>query len=119
MTLREVLENWVEAYNEKNVEKLVEMYSDDAVNYQVANEPVIGKESIKQMFTIQFSSIKTHCIIENIFEQGEWAVMEWKDPLGFMGCSCFHISNGKIKLQRGYWDKISFFKIHNLPLPSS
>jgi len=24
---------------------------------------------------------------------------------------------GKIAFQRGYWDRLSFLKLHNLPLP--
>ena len=54
--------------------------------------------------------------VENIFEDGEWAILEWKDPLGLRGCGFFHIVDGKIKLQRGYWDKLSFLKQHNLPI---
>jgi hypothetical protein len=25
------------------------------------------------------------CVVENIFEDGEWAILEWKDPLGLRG----------------------------------
>lgn len=41
---------------------------------------------------------------------GEWAILEWKDPKGLRGCGFFHIIDNKIKLQRGYWDKLTFFK---------
>lgn len=57
------------------------------------------------------------CIIENIFEDGNWVILEWKDPLGLRGCCFFQIQNGKIIFQRGYWDKISFLRMHNLPIP--
>ena len=30
----------------------------------------------------------------------------------------FEIENGKIKFQRGYWDKLSFLRQHKLPIPS-
>lgn len=32
----------------------------------------------------------------------------------------FHLSSNlsKIKFQRGYWDKLSFLKMHNLPIPT-
>ena len=29
----------------------------------------------------------------------------------------FHVAGGKIQFQRCYWDKLSFLKLHNLPLP--
>lgn len=41
------------------------------------------------------------------FEDGQWAILEWKDSLGLRGCGFFHIVNDKILFQRGYWDKIS------------
>ncbi|MCL2065529.1 MAG: ester cyclase, partial [Candidatus Cloacimonetes bacterium] len=51
----------------------------------------------------------------NIFEDGDWGILEWKDPKGFRGCGFFNVIDGKIKFQRGYWDKLSFLKINNLP----
>ena len=56
------------------------------------------------------------CIPENIFEDGDWAILEWKDPKGLRGCGFFHIVDNKIIFQRGYWDKHSFHKLHNIPL---
>lgn len=29
----------------------------------------------------------------------------------------FYVIYGKIKFQRGYWDKLSFLRQHNLPIP--
>lgn len=40
----------------------------------------------------------------------------WKDPLGLRDCGFFHVVNGKILFQRGYWDKLSFLKQHNLSI---
>ena len=41
------------------------------------------------MFEKEFSQAKMVCIVENIFEDGEWAIMEWKDQLGLRGCGFF------------------------------
>src|ERR1700744_3531343 len=38
MTAKEVLLKWIDAFNRANVESLSALYSDDAVNHQVANE---------------------------------------------------------------------------------
>ncbi len=69
------------------------------------------------MFEQEFAQTEMVCIIENIFEDGDWAILEWKDPLGLRGCGFFHFKENKIKFQRGYWDKLSFFKLHKLPIP--
>ena len=47
-----------------------------------------------------------------------WAILEWRDPLGLRGCGFFHVRSSLIQFQRGYWDKLSFLRMHELPLPS-
>ena len=118
MTPKQVLEQWIEAFNNADIEKLVSLYHDDAINHQVANPPVIGKSNIEKMFKDEFSQAEMTCIPINFVCEGDWAVMEWTDPLDMKGCGFFNIIEGKIKLQRGYWDKLTFLKLHNLPLPS-
>jgi len=113
---KEILNQWVEHFNNADVESLINLYAEDAENHQVANEPVKGKAAIKEMFKKEFAQAEMTCVVENMFEDNDWAIMEWKDPLGLRGCGFFHIINGKIVFQRGYWDKLSFLKIHNLPI---
>ncbi|HEY0732411.1 MAG TPA: nuclear transport factor 2 family protein [Chitinophagaceae bacterium] len=116
MTPKQTVLQWVAVFNQADANALSELYHPDAVNHQVANDPVEGKEAIKAMFVREFSQAEMTCIIENIFEDGEWAILEWKDPLGLRGCGFFKVQNGKIVFQRGYWDKLSFLKQHNLPI---
>jgi len=118
MRPKEIIENWVRAFNNADVDSLSDHYSEEAINHQVPNEPVVGKKAIKKMFADEFSKAKMVCIVENIFEDGEWAILEWKDPNGLRGCGFFHIRNDKIIFQRGYWDKLSFLRLHNLPIPN-
>lgn len=117
MKPKELILKWVEVFNRADADEIANLYHDDAVNHQVANEPVNGKKAIKEMFAREFAAANMVCIVENIFEDGEWAILEWKDPLGLMGCGFFHVTDGKIKFQRGYWDKLTFLRLHNLPIP--
>ena len=64
----------------------------------------------------EFAAAKMVCIVENLFEDGPWAILEWRDPLGLRGCGFFRVEGGKIAFQRGYWDKLSFLKQHGLPI---
>ncbi len=118
MTPRTLVETWVEAFNRADVEALAQLYAEEAVNHQVANDPIVGRSAIKAMFAGEFAQAEMTCIVENIFEDGEWAILEWKDPLGLRGCGFFHVKEGRIVFQRGYWDKLSFLRMHNLPIPS-
>lgn len=116
MKPKEILIQWIDAFNKADSEKLIQLYDLNAVNHQVANEPIVGRDAIKQMFDQEFSEAEMVCIPENIFEDGDWVILEWKDPLGLRGCGFFHIVNDKIIFQRGYWDKLSFLRMHNLPI---
>lgn len=117
MTPKELVTHWVSLFNEGKAEAISELYHSDAINHQVANDPIEGQVAIKQMFVAEFAAADMHCIVENIFEDGDWAILEWKDPQGLRGCGFFQVLDGKIKFQRGYWDKLSFLKLHNLPIP--
>ena len=57
----------------------------------MANPPVVGKDAIHRRFADEFATAEMVYIVENIFEDGEWAIIEWKDPLGLRGCGFFHI----------------------------
>ncbi len=106
----------LDAFNVGDVDMIISLYDNNATNHQVANEPVVGVVAIREMFANEFATAKMVCIVENIFEDGQWAILEWRDPLGLRGCGFFQVVNGKILFQRGYWDKLSFLKQHNLPI---
>ena len=108
---------WVAAFNRQDVDALAEMYAEEAVNHQVAEAPVAGREAIRAMFAAGFAAADMVCLVENLFEDGEWAILEWRDPLGLRGCGFFHVVDGRIVFQRGYWDKLTFLRQHGLPVP--
>ena len=117
MKPRELLALWVEAFNRADPDALAGFYADEAVNHQVAEAPVQGRNAIREMFARGFASATMVCIVENVFEDGEWAILEWKDPLGLRGCGFFYVVGGKIVFQRGYWDKLTFLRLQGLPIP--
>jgi hypothetical protein len=114
MRPRELVERWVEAFNRADPDALAAFYAEGATNHQVAESPVTGQEAIRRMFQDGFAAAEMVCIVENIFEDGEWAILEWRDPKGLRGCGFFHVRDGLIAFQRGYWDKLSFLKTQGL-----
>lgn len=111
-----IINQWVSAFNNADLQALGRLYAEDAVNHQTPNAPICGKAAIMNMFKEEFSMANMVCIVEQVIEQGDWGVLEWKDPLGLRGCGFFKIQDGLIVLQRGYWDKLSFHRLHNIPL---
>lgn len=113
---RQVVEAWVERFNAGDAEGLAALYHEDAVNHQVTQDPVVGRDAIRAMFEREFAAAEMVCLIEAIHEAGEVAALEWRDPLGLRGCGFFTVRDGLIAFQRGYWDKLSFLKMHGLPI---
>ncbi|HEX2197967.1 MAG TPA: nuclear transport factor 2 family protein, partial [Burkholderiales bacterium] len=101
MEPRELVQAWVDAFNRADVSALGDMYSEDATNHQVAERPVVGRSAIRAMFAAEFARAKMVCIVENIFQDGDWAILEWRDPTGLRGCGFFHVIAGRIAFQRG------------------
>lgn len=127
-TPKEVLTIWVDALNARNADEAAALYHDDAINIQVAADaPLHGKQAILENFIEFFQAFPdNYTYVENLFADGEWAIIEWRGGGTFLGefagipptgkkytlrgCGFFHITNGKIRFQRGYWDKLTWFE---------
>lgn len=116
---RALVRAWVDAFNRADPDALAAFYAEDAVNHQVAEAPVAGRAAIREMFAAGFAQARMLCLVENLFEEGEWAILEWRDPTGLRGCGFFHVVDGRIVFQRGYWDKLSFLRLQGLPIPEA
>lgn len=69
------------------------------------------------MFEREFRHATMVCQIENILQDGDWAILEWSDPKGLRGCGFFKVIDDQIVFQRGYFDELSFLRQQGLPLP--
>ena len=133
-TPREVIEEWVAAFNARDAARAAACYHDDATNWQVAaGPPVVGRANIQTNFTEFFTAFPDSVtIVENLFQDGQWAMLEWSggatwrgefagmqlngETFSLRGCGFFHIVDGKIKYQRGYWDRATWFKQLGIPV---
>ncbi len=125
---REILLAWEDAYNNRDAFALIDLYADDAENLQVAfgETPLRGREALLESFISFFQAFPDNFTnIENLFVDGEWAIVEWKgggtftgklgetQPTGksfkLRGCGFFHVVEGKIRFQRGYFDRHTWF----------
>jgi len=116
---KQLVQAWVARFNEADVDGLASLYAVDATNHQVVMEPLLGREAIRQMFRTEFGRAKMTCLVENLFEDGEWAILEWSDPNGLRGCGFFHVRDNQIVFQRGYFDQLSFFRLQGIAVPES
>lgn len=118
MTPTDLIRLWVEKFNAADIDGLADLYALDAINDQVVfSTPLQGRESIKEMFEIEFSRATMVCIEERIYECGDTAILQWRDPLGLRGCGFFQLKDDQIIHQKGYFDQLSFFKAQGLDVP--
>ena len=110
MRPKQVVHAWVEAFNRADPDALAELYHAGATNHQVVRDPVVGRLAIRAMFAQEFAQAEMICLVEHLFEDGDWAILEWRDPRGLRGCGVFHVVGGQIQFQRGYWDQLSFLR---------
>jgi steroid delta-isomerase-like uncharacterized protein len=136
MDAKVVLALWIDAFNRHDADLVASYYHDDAANWQVADEPVTGKVQIREMLAQFFAAFPdSYSRVENLMGDGEWAAWEWVGGGTFLhdlgpikatgkafelrGCGFFRIVAGKIKLQRGYWDKHTWLSQIGVPLTAS
>ena len=74
-TPKQVLQDWVSAYNARDPHALIELDHDDAENHQVAfGDPLNGREALLEIFVTFFQAFRdNYTRPENLFEDGEWA----------------------------------------------
>ena len=119
MSPKQLVQEWVRRFNEGDIDGLASLYATDAINHQVVMEPLHGRAAIRHMFEVEFGRAAMTCLVESIFEDGEWAILEWRDPNGLRGCGFFHVLNEQIIFQRGYFDQLSFFRLQGIAVPES
>lgn len=119
MSPKAVVEEWVRRFNAADVEGLAGLYAPEAVNHQVVTDPLHGRDAIRRMFEIEFGRAEMVCLVENLLGEGEWAILEWRDPKGLRGCGFFQVRDGEIVFQRGYFDQLSFFRQQGLAVPET
>ena len=118
MTPTDLIRLWIEKFNAADIDGLADLYALDAINDQVVfSTPLQGRESIKEMFEIEFSRATMVCIEERIYECGDTAILQWRDPLGLRGCGFFQVKDDRIVHQKGYFDQLSFFRAQELDVP--
>ena len=54
---KDIVQLWVDAFNAGDAEAIAALYHPDAVNHQVANDPIRGQAAIREMFIGEFAII--------------------------------------------------------------
>jgi hypothetical protein len=76
---REVVRDWVAAYNHRDTHAAAALYHEDATNFQVAlGAPSVGRQTILDDLLSFFRAFPDNFTrVENLLEDGEWVMLEW------------------------------------------
>ena len=118
MTPTNLIRKWIDLFNAADIDGLSNMYAEDAVNEQaVFPEPLRGRDAIRKLLEVDFARARMVCIEERVYECGDTAILQWKDPIGLKGCGFFQFKGEQIVHQKGYFDQLTFFRAQGLPIP--
>ena len=114
---KELVKAWLKVFNRADPDGLAQFYAENASNHQVPEQPAEGREAIRELYVRMFAQAEMIHMVENLFEDGDWAILEWRDPTGLRGSGFFQVLDGQIVLQRSYADRLSFLRQNGLPVP--
>lgn len=112
LSSRGIAQEWIRIFNDKDIDALAELYDKNAVYTKIPGTQMVGKEQIVDYLGKVFLLDGFFIIVKNVLEDGQWTVIEWVDKLGLCGCEFFQVLNGKIIVQKGYWDRENFRKMN-------
>ena len=122
--LRDVVNQWIAAFNGHNVSAIVALYADDAELYDSGMRYARrGRAEIERWFTTRFQTMPTitYAPASQLF-MGEQAAVTWTAqgrsprllgqkwltrPFRVDGVSVFTLKDGHIQKQRGYYDHLA------------
>ena len=107
---KRIAQEWIRIFNERDSDGLVELYDKQAIYKRVPGKEMVGRAEIMDYLGKVFLLDDFFIITKNVIEDGQWTAIEWVDKYGLCGCEFFQVMNGKIMVQKGYWDRESFRK---------
>jgi uncharacterized protein (TIGR02246 family) len=113
-----VAEEMVQAWNELNVDKIVNTFSEDGVLHSVMLEPVTGRKAIRERLTgFLAGATRLELRLKNVAVVGNTVFLERVDDFDFKGkhgsvpvVGVMDISGGKVKAWREYYDHASLMR---------
>lgn len=129
---KQVALKWVAAYNSHNADDAAALYDVNVTNVQMPyGKPVQGREAMHATYVKVFQAFPDiHVQVENLVENDQWVAVEWmfsgtmkgefaghppnNSHFTIRGCELFQVMDGKIHVQRGYWDKATMFSQLNI-----
>jgi len=97
-----LVEAWLAAANRGDARALARLYAEHAVYQGTTEEPVAGRDAIRHAFARRFSGLVQQCSVERLLEDGDWAILEWREAQGGRGCTLFEVRRSQIVSQREY-----------------
>jgi len=106
-----IVREFCAAWPERNVEKLLAYFTDDALYHNMPMEPVTGKNGIREVLNLFIPAEDVEAEITQLSARGDVVFTERVDRMTFGGkrvvlpcAGVFEIRDGKIAAWRDYFD---------------
>jgi steroid delta-isomerase-like uncharacterized protein len=120
-----MIQRYFDALNTKNLDYLDEFYEENYVSHENPPRPDgVGDDKFKEFMTNLYSAYSdAHFTLEEMLVDGDTVVARWRfdgthtgpslnlnipatgKKIVIIGCGIYHIRNGKVYDEWGYWDQ--------------
>lgn len=118
MTNVDLIEHWVQRFNQHDVAGCAALYADQASLHVAFTDPVQGRAGIRGLFESYFATAPLHCIVRRLYGADDGhVILEWQDTVGLLGVNIYQIADGLIQRQTNYFDQLAFLRLNKIPIP--
>ena len=122
-----VAEDMVQAWNQLDLDKIVNTFSEDGVLQSMMTEPVKGRKALREHLAgLIAGATRLELKLKNVAATGNTVFLERVDDFDFKGhhgavpvVGVMEISGGKVKVWREYYDQASLLRAMGVePVPA-
>jgi len=111
-------QNMVQAWNELNLDKMIDAFSEDAILHSMMIEPIKGRKALREhLGRLLQGATRLELQLKNVAVVGNTVFLERVDDFDYNGrrgvvpvVGVLEIEDGKVKVWREYYDRAQLLK---------
>ena len=121
-----VADDMVQAWNNLDLDKIIDTFAEDGVLHSVMIEPIKGRKALRERLgALLAGATRMDLRLKNVATTGNTVFLERVDDFDYKGrhgavpvVGVLEISGGKVKVWREYYDRASLMKAMGLDQPA-
>lgn len=125
MTAEEVTMEMVQAWNDVDLDRVIELFTPEGVLHSVMSDPIVGRERLRKHLKPLFDGIEElELRLKRVVVDGDTVIIERVDEFVFNGkrgavpvVGVLTISNGGVAQWLEYYDRAQLYREMGIPVP--